>query len=82
MFASAWVSRGALLNTKHGNGMEQNGIYRNKPEYTGTRLNDARMKRNGQEWYRNVPERAGMTPEYTEMSLNETAINTNMVSST
>ena len=62
--------------------MERNEIYRNKPEYTGTRQNDAGMKRNGQEWYRNVLERARMTPEYTEMSLNETAINTNMVSST
>ena len=49
--------------TKHRNGMERNGIYRNKPEYTGTRQNDAGMKRNGQEWYRNVPERAGMTAE-------------------
>ena len=39
--------------TKHRNGMERNGIYRNKPEYTGTRQNDAEMKRNGQEWYRN-----------------------------
>ena len=69
--------------TKHRNGMERNGIYRNKPEYTATtRQNDAGMKRNGQECYRNVPERAGMTPEYTEMSLNETGINTNMVGST
>ena len=68
--------------TKHRNGMERRGIYRKKPEYTGTRQNDAGMKWNGQEWYRNVPERAGMTPEYTEMSLNETAMNTNMVSST
>ena len=51
----------------------------NKTEYTGTRQNDAGMKWNGQEWYRNVPEQAGMTPEYTEMSLNETAINTYMV---
>ena len=74
---------GALLNTgTEWNGMERNGIYRNKPEYTGTRQNDAGMKRNGQEWYRNVPERGGMTPEYTEMSLNETGINTNMVGST
>ena len=62
--------------------MERNRIYRNKPEYTGTRQNDAGMKRNGQGWYRNVTERAGMTPECAEMSLNETAINTNMVSST
>ena len=64
--------------TKHRNGMERNGIYRNKPEYTGTRQNDAGMKGNGQEWNRNVPERAGMTPKYTEMSRNETGINTNM----
>lgn len=27
--------------------MEQNGLYRNEPEYTGTRLNDARMKPHG-----------------------------------
>ena len=32
--------------TKHRNGTERNGIYRNKPEY-------ARMRRNEQEWYRN-----------------------------
>jgi len=57
-------------------------LYRNKPEYTGTRQNDAGMKRNGREWCWNVPERAGMTPEYTEMSLNETGINRSMVSST
>ena len=38
------------------------------------RQNDAGMKRNGQEWYRNVPERAGMTPEYTEMRLESTRI--------
>ena len=63
------------------NGTEYTGIYRNKPEYTGTSQNEAGMKRNGQEWYRNVPERAGMTPEYTEMSLNETGINTSMVGS-
>ena len=64
----------ALLNT---------GTDWNRTEYTGVkRQNDAGMKRNGQEWYRNVLERAGMTREYTEMSLNETAINTNMVSST
>ena len=44
-------------------------------EYTGMRQNEARMKGNGQELHRNVPERAGMTPEYTEMSLNETAWN-------
>ena len=42
--------------------MEWNGIYRNVPEYTGTRQNDAGMKGNGQEWKRNVPERGGMTP--------------------
>ena len=42
----------ALLNT----GTERNGT-----EYTGTTQNDAGMKRNGQEWYRNIPERAGMT---------------------
>ena len=53
--------------------MERNGM-----EYTGTRQNDSEIKRNGQEWYWNVPERAGMTPKYTEMSLNETGINTNM----
>ena len=65
---------------KHRNGMERNGIYRNEPEYTGTRQNDTGMKGNGQEWNRNVPERAGMTPnKYTEMSRNETGMNTNMV---
>ena len=53
--------------------MERNGIYRNKPEYTGMRQNDAGMKRNGQEWCRNVPERAGMTAEYTGTSWNDTA---------
>ena len=37
--------------------MERDGIYRNKPEYTGTAQNDAGMKRNGQEWYQNTPER-------------------------
>ena len=57
--------------------MERNGIYRNEPEYTGTRQNDAGMKGNGQEWNRNVPERAGMTPKYAEMSRNETGMNTN-----
>ena len=57
--------------------MEWNGIYRNEPEYTGTRQNDTGMKGNGQQWNRNVPERAGMTPKYTEMSRNETGMNTN-----
>ena len=33
--------------TKHRNGMERNGIYRNGPEYTGTRQNDAGMDKNG-----------------------------------
>ena len=42
--------------TKHRNGMEQNGIYRNKPEYTGTRRNDAGMNKNGTGMYRNEPE--------------------------
>ena len=42
--------------TKHRNGMEQNGIYRNKPEYTGTRRNDAGMDKNGTGMYRNEPE--------------------------
>jgi len=59
--------------------MERNGIYRNEPEYTGTRQNDAGMKGNAQKWNRNAPERAGMTPKYTEMSRNETGMNTNMV---
>ena len=40
------------------------------------------MDKNGTGMYRNAPERAGMTPEYTEMSLIETGINTNMVGST
>ena len=65
--------------TKHKDGMGRNGIYRNEPEYTGTRQNDAGMKRNGQEWNRNVPERARMTSKYTEMSRSETGMNTNMV---
>ena len=46
----------AILNwgvTKHRNGTERNGIYRNEPEYTGTRRNDAGTKGNGQEWNRN-----------------------------
>ena len=55
--------------------MERNGIFGNKPEYTGTTQNDAGMKGNGLEWNRNVPERAGMTPKYTEMSRNETRMN-------
>ena len=59
--------------------MERNGIYRNEPENTGTRQNDAGMKGNVQEWNRNVPERGGMTPKYTQMSRNETGMNTNMV---
>ena len=42
--------------TKHRNGMERNGIYRNKPEYTGTRRNDAGMDKNGTGMYRNEPE--------------------------
>ena len=58
---------------------ERNGLYRNEPEYTGTRQNDARMKGNGQEWNRNVPERVGMTPKYTEMSRNEPGMKTSMV---
>ena len=44
----------ALLNT---------GMERNVPEYAGMRRNNTRMKRNEQEWYRNIPEPAGMTPE-------------------
>ena len=42
--------------TKHRNGMERNGIYRNKPEYTGTRQNDTGMDKNGTGMYRNEPE--------------------------
>ena len=42
--------------TKHRNGMERNGIYRNKSEYTGTRKNDAGMDKNGNGIYRNEPE--------------------------
>ena len=53
------TANGALLNT----GMEGNGIYRNKPEYAGMRRNNTGMKRNEQEWYRNISEPAGMTPE-------------------
>ena len=41
--------------------MEWNRMYRNKPEYAGTRrndsgikLNDTGMRRNEQEWYGNV----------------------------
>ena len=49
--------------TEHRNGIERNGIYRNEAEYTGTRQNDAGMKGNGQQWNRNVQERAGMTPK-------------------
>ena len=56
---------GALLNT----GTEWNGT-----EYTGTRQNDAGMKRNAQEWCRNVPERAGMTAEWNGMDKNGTGI--------
>ena len=48
----------ALLNT----GTEWNGTERNIPEHGG-------MKRNGQEWYRNIPERAGMTPQRREKTL-------------
>jgi len=40
-----------------------------KPEWNG-------MDKNGT---RNEPERAGMTPKYTEMGRNETGMNTNMV---
>ena len=39
--------------------MERNGIYRNEPEYTGTRQNDTGMKgkdKNGTGMYRNEPE--------------------------
>ena len=39
------------------------------PEYTGTSRNDGGMKRNGQEWYANIPERAGMTPRRREKTL-------------
>ena len=55
--------------TKHRNGMERNGIYRNKPEYAGMRRNDTGMKRNEQEWYPNIPERAEMTPGLGGMTL-------------
>ena len=46
--------------TKHRNGMERNRIYRNKPEYTGTRQNDAGMTPKYTEMSRNE---AGMRPE-------------------
>ena len=35
---------------------EWNGTERNIPEYAGMRRNNTRMKRNEQEWYRNIPE--------------------------
>jgi len=38
-------------------------------ECTGTRRNDGVIKWNGQEWYRNIPERAGMTPQRREKTL-------------
>ena len=45
-------------------------MYRNKPEYAGTRQNDSGikpndtgMRRNKQEWYWNILERGGMTAE-------------------
>ena len=60
--------------TKHRNGMERNGIYRNKPEYTGTRQNDAGMKRNGQEWCRNETEWTRLVPECTGTSRNDIGI--------
>ena len=48
--------------------MERKGIYQNNMEYAGARRNDSgierndiRMKRNEQEWYWNIPERAGIT---------------------
>ena len=47
--------------------MERNGIYRNKPEYTRTRQNDAGMDKNGTGTSQND---TGIN--YTEMSLNET----------
>ena len=49
--------------TKHRNGTEYTRIYRNKPEYVGMRRNDTGMRRNEQEWYRNVLKRAGVTLE-------------------
>ena len=57
--------------TQEWNGTERkrNGIYRNNMEYAGARRNDSgierhgiRMRRNGQEGYQNIPERAGVTP--------------------
>ena len=45
------------------NGTEWNGIYQNKLEYAGLRRNNTGMKRNEQEWYRNIPDRAGIRNE-------------------
>ena len=75
--------------TKHRNGTERNGIYRNEPEYTGTRRNDSGMKGNGQEWNRNVPERrqnqtkwTRIVPECSGTSWNDTAMKRNDTSVT
>ena len=49
-----------LLNT----GTERNGIYRNKPEWGRMTLE---WHRNEQEWYWNIPKRAGMRPNDTQI---------------
>ena len=61
---------------KNGAGIYRNNYqnesewHTNKPEYAGTRTNDSGikpndtgMRRNKQEWYRNIPERGRMTTE-------------------
>ena len=57
--------------TKHRtdcNGTEYTRINWNMPEQggmTGIKLNDTEIRLNEQEWYQNIPERAGMTPKST-----------------
>ena len=48
-YLQALLKTGTEWNRTEWNGTEQNRTERNIPEYTGTRRNDAGMKRNEQE---------------------------------
>jgi len=54
--------------TKHRNGMERNGIYRNTAEWNGMDKNGTGIHRNNPEWRRNETEWTRMAPEYTGTS--------------
>ena len=58
-----WNDKRIRQNKPEGQALLNTGKERNIPEYAGMMWSNTGMKRNEQEWCRNTPERAGMTPK-------------------